>query len=58
MVRALVPALFALAALWLACSSPQHRKPAGPPPEYELPELPDAWTPQQPAARPVDAGTQ
>ena len=26
----------------LACSSGQHRKVSGPPPEYELPDQPDA----------------
>jgi hypothetical protein len=48
----------ALAAALAACGSAQHRKVAGPPPEYELPEEPDAWAPAAPPpSRPSDAGT-
>jgi hypothetical protein len=35
-----------------ACSGARHRKPVGPPPEYELPEEPDAG----PAAVPARDG--
>jgi hypothetical protein len=49
--------LLSLAATIAACASAQHRKVAGPPPEYELPEEPDAWAPAAPApSRPSDAG--
>ena len=51
--------LFAAVVLAAAsCSGAGHRKVAGPPPEYELPEAPDAWAPPQAPLRPTDAGTQ
>ena len=46
-----------LAAMFALSCAARHRKPSGPPPEYELPEAPDAWTPA-PIAQPRDAGTQ
>jgi len=55
------PAAFVALALGLvACSGAQHRKPKGPPPEYELPEEPDGWAPPSPAAGRAtrDAGQQ
>jgi hypothetical protein len=51
-VAALVAATIAL-----SCSGARHRKVAGPPPEYEPPEPPDAWTPTV-STSPRDAGTQ
>ena len=47
-----------IVALLVACSGPQHRKVAGPPPEYEVPEAPDAsaWTPVPAAPQARDAG--
>jgi len=50
---ALVALMFSL----VACSHASHRKPAGPPPEYEPPETLDASTPSMPRP-PVDAGSQ
>ena len=42
-----------------SCAAARHRKVAGPPPEYELPEEPDAWPPPTATPSPPrDAGTQ
>jgi len=46
-----------------SCSGARHRKVAGPPPEYDLPEEPDGWPPptsHSPASETSgrDAGTR
>jgi hypothetical protein len=52
--------LVALALAATACSGARHRKPVGPPPDYELPEEPDGWPPPASATArtPRDAGPQ
>jgi len=55
-------ALVLVLASLAGCSGARHRKVTGPPPEYELPEEPDASVPSSPLLAPVrapyDAGTK
>ncbi len=59
MMRARSAALVALALAGAACAGASHRKPVGPPPEYEVPAEPDGWPPPAAAAgRARDAGPE
>ena len=55
-LRRLSPLVIPFVLVGTSCSSAGHRKVAGPPPEYELPDDPAA--PQPPPGAPRDAGAQ
>ena len=50
LMRARGAVLVALALAGAACAGASHRKPVGPPPEYEVPQEPDGWPPPAAAA--------